>query len=341
MPYVGKYVIETSVVLSAVIMGFLQFSTQDTSHAIGTLAIFLASGSRIAPAVLRLQQGAMVIRANSGAASLTLELISELKGKNSTMLVSDTIDIDHSGFMPSITISNVSFTYPGKDLSAISNIELRIKEGQFIAIVGSSGSGKTTLVDLILGVLEPQSGSILVSGENPVNAVAKWPGAISYVAQDVTIANGSIRENVTLGYPSDAVSDSLIHESLEAAHLNAFVGKMKNGVNTYVGERGALLSGGQRQRLGIARAMLTRPKLLVLDEATSSLDGATEFDISASLNILRGTTTVIMIAHRLSTVRSADLVVYLQDGQIIAKGTFEEVRDSVPDFDKQAKLMGI
>ena len=341
MPYIGKYVIETAVILSAVIMGIVHFSMGDSTQAISTLAIFLASGSRIAPAVLRLQQGAVIIRANSGAAVVTLDLISELQDRNATELVSDIINTDHLGFKPDIEISKISFTYPGKQTPAISEVELKIKDGQFIAIVGSSGSGKTTLVDLLLGVLEPSDGSILVSGENPVGAIAKWPGAVSYVAQDVTIGNGTIRENITLGYPSSAVSDLLVGETLELSHLKEFVEKLEKGIHTEVGERGALLSGGQRQRLGIARALVTRPKLLVLDEATSSLDGATEFDISESLNLLRGSTTVIMIAHRLSTVRKADLVVYLHKGSVAARGTFEEVRIAVPDFDKQAKLMGI
>jgi ABC-type multidrug transport system fused ATPase/permease subunit len=341
MPYIGKYVIETAVVLSAVIMGIVHFSMGDSTQAISTLAIFLASGSRIAPAVLRLQQGAVIIRANSGAAVVTLDLISELQGRNATELVSDIVNTDHLGFKPDIEISKISFTYPGKQTPAISDVELKIKDGEFIAIVGSSGSGKTTLVDLLLGVLEPSDGSILVSGENPVGAITKWPGAISYVAQDVTIGNGTIRENITLGYPSSAVSDLLVDETLELSHLKEFVEKLEKGIHTEVGERGALLSGGQRQRLGIARALVTRPKLLVLDEATSSLDGATEFDISESLNLLRGSTTVIMIAHRLSTVRKADLVVYLHKGSVAARGTFEEVRIAVPDFDKQAKLMGI
>jgi ABC-type multidrug transport system fused ATPase/permease subunit len=341
MPYVGKYVIETSVVVSAVFMGFIQFSLQDTVEAVGTMAIFLAAGSRIAPAVLRLQQGAVAIRSNSGAALATLDLISELEGANTTELVSDSLTIDHQGFKPVVRFSNVSFTYPSKITPAISNVDLEVNEGHFIAVVGSSGSGKTTLVDLMLGVLEPSDGMILISGENPVDAVSKWPGAISYVAQDVTIANGTIRENITLGYPSTAASDSLINETLKVSHLIEFVEKLDSGMHTNVGERGTLLSGGQRQRLGIARAMLTRPKLLVLDEATSSLDGVTEFDVSESLLFLRGTTTVIMIAHRLSTVRKADLVVYLHEGRVVARGSFDEVRNAVPDFDQQAKLMGI
>jgi ABC-type multidrug transport system fused ATPase/permease subunit len=129
--------------------------------------------------------------------------------------------------------------------------------------------------------------------------------------------------------------------ALKIAHLDQFVADLPNGIDTQVGERGAKISGGQRQRLGIARAMFTRPLLLVLDEATSSLDGETEANISAAIHELRGSTTVVMIAHRLSTVRNSDIVVYLSEGKIMAKGTFDEVRNTVPDFDRQAKLMGL
>jgi ABC-type multidrug transport system fused ATPase/permease subunit len=172
-------------------------------------------------------------------------------------------------------------------------------------------------------------------------AVAKWPGAISYVPQDIVIAAGTIRENVALGYPIQAATDELITSALRVAALNKFVEELPDGVDTQVGERGARISGGQRQRLGIARAMFTRPHLLVLDEATSSLDSETEASISEAINALRGSTTVVLIAHRLSTVRNADIVVYLSEGKILAKGTFEEVRNTVPDFDRQAKLMGL
>ena len=175
----------------------------------------------------------------------------------------------------------------------------------------------------------------------PLLAVAKWPGAVSYVPQDVVIAAGTIRENVALGYPPEAATDELIMSALKVAHLDKFVADLPDGVDTQVGERGAKISGGQRQRLGIARAMFTRPHLLVLDEATSSLDAETEASISEAIHDLRGSTTVVMIAHRLSTVRNADIVVYLSEGRVMAKGTFDEVRKSVPDFDRQAMLMGL
>jgi ABC-type multidrug transport system fused ATPase/permease subunit len=197
------------------------------------------------------------------------------------------------------------------------------------------------MIDVLLGVLNPDEGTVLISGLPPMQAVTKWPGAISYVPQDVSIAAGSIRQNVALGYPLEVATDDLVLKALKVAHLDEFVADLPEGLDTQVGERGAQLSGGQRQRLGIARAMFTCPHLLVLDEATSSLDGETESNISEAINTLKGSTTVVMIAHRLSTVRNADMVVYLSDGQILAKGTFQQVRESVPDFDRQARLMGL
>jgi ABC-type multidrug transport system fused ATPase/permease subunit len=144
-----------------------------------------------------------------------------------------------------------------------------------------------------------------------------------------------------LGYPAESVTDDLIISALKVAHLDEYVLNLPDGMNTQVGERGTKISGGQRQRLGIARAMFTRPNLLVLDEATSSLDGQTEASITDSIHDLRGSTTVVLIAHRLSTVRNADIVVYLSEGRIVSIGSFDEVRQAVPDFDQQAVLMGL
>ena len=341
MPYIGKYVIETTVVLSAVLLGVTQFIMQNGAHAIGTLAVFLAAGSRIAPAVLRLQQGALIIRSNSGAANVTLEMIESLQEVNYLKSVDDTIDISHEGFDASVIMSSVTFRYPGRHESAISEVSLRIPSGTSVAIVGPSGAGKTTLIDILLGVIDAGEGQVLISGLAPLEAISKWPGAIAYVTQDVMISNGTIRENIGLGYPLEMASNELVIGALKVAHLDHFVSELPSGIDTPVGERGTQISGGQRQRLGIARAMFTRPHLLVLDEATSSLDGETEAEISAAIHALRGSTTVVMIAHRLSTARNADIVVYLADGRVIATGSFTEVRNAVPDFDRQVKLMGI
>jgi ABC-type multidrug transport system fused ATPase/permease subunit len=157
----------------------------------------------------------------------------------------------------------------------------------------------------------------------------------------VLITSGTIRENVSLGYPIEFVSDDLVKSAIRLANLQEFVDSLPEGIETEVGERGTKISGGQRQRLGIARALFTKPKLLVLDEATSALDAESEASITLAIEALRGNTTVIMIAHRLSTVRDADLIVYMEKGRILATGTFEKVRSQVPDFDLQARLFGL
>ncbi len=341
MPNISKYIIESSVVVGALAISATQFIMQDAGHAVATLAVFLAAGTRIAPAVLRVQQGAIQIRRSIGAATTALDLIDELKGLPEVEPGSDELDVSHSGFRPSVSLNCVSFFYPDSVAPAIAEASLDIAPGSVVAIVGPSGAGKTTLIDLILGVLEPASGEISISGMAASEVAKKWPGALSYVPQDVMISNGTFLSNVKLGFPADSGTDKLVEEALEIAQLKEFIDGLPEGLQSKVGDRGTSLSGGQRQRLGIARALFTKPKLLVLDEATSALDGETEANISAAIGALKGEVTVILIAHRLSTVRDADKVVYLEAGQIIAAGTFDEVRNSVPNFDRQASLMGL
>lgn len=341
MPNISKYVIETSVVIAALAISAAQFMMQDARHAIATLAVFLAAGTRIAPAVLRVQQGALTIKSSLGVAIPTLNLLRELEGVRPLPAVEDSVTTNHATFNPELELKNVYLTYPGKTESALSNVTLHIPSGSSVALVGPSGAGKTSIVDVVLGILQPDSGSVLISKVSPLEAISKWPGAIGYVPQDVVIANGSIRENVALGFPIAVASDDLVAEALDIAQLGQLVSTYPNGLDAQVGERGAKISGGQRQRLGIARAMFTKPKLLVLDEATSALDGETEANISDAVLALKGDVTVVMIAHRLSTVRNADLVVYMDSGKVIATGSFEEVRTAVPDFDRQAQLMGL
>ena len=341
MPFISKYVIESSVIFGTLLIGASQFLLMDAKHAVATLALFMAAITRIAPAVLRVQQSAIQIKGSLGSAGITLDLIDKLQKINLRANLEKEIDFDHSGFTPSIYINKVSFTYPGNPSPTIIDASLNIPSGAVVALVGSSGAGKTTFADIILGLIDPDEGEIKLSGLPPLESLQKWPGAVAYVPQDIVLANGTIRENVGLGYPIEVATDEIINSALKFANLESFVCNLPDGLDTQIGERGTNISGGQRQRLGIARAMFTRPHLIVLDEATSALDGDTEVAISGAIDDLRGSRTVIMIAHRLSTVRNADIVVYMDEGRIVAQGSFDEVRQAVPDFDRQAKLMGL
>jgi ABC-type multidrug transport system fused ATPase/permease subunit len=341
LPNISKYVIESSIIIGGLVIGAQQFLTQDATHAVATLGVFMAASTRIAPAIMRIQQSAIQVKGSLGVATPTLDLIDSLGLDGVDQEISKLPKFDYQDFTGDVSVKNLSLTYPGKKLPALKNINLELKSGSAVAIVGPSGAGKTSLVDAILGVLLPDSGVVEISGMSALESARKWSGAIAYVPQDIMIIDGTISENVVLGYQTAGADEKHIWDALESAQLDSFVRSLPDGLSTLVGERGAKLSGGQRQRLGIARALFTKPKLLVLDEATSSLDGQTESEITASIKKLKGEVTVLLIAHRLSTVREADLVVYMEKGSIIATGSFEHVRSTVPDFDHQAELMGL
>jgi len=342
MPNISKYVIEVSLVLGGLLVAASSFILNDSMQAIGTLTVFIAAASRIGPAILRLQQGLVQISGSLGVAEPTLALVESLsREKTAQKSLTAYKDFDHSGFEPRVKLTDVSFRYPNSQDFELKKVTLEILSGQVIALVGSSGAGKTTLVDLMLGLVPPDSGEIQISGVDPKEAILRWPGAISYVPQDVYIINGTIRENIAIGCNADEVQDPEIWEALRLAQLEDFVRKLENQLDSEVSENGSRLSGGQRQRLGIARAMYTKPRLLVFDEATSALDGSTELELNSAIQSLRGAVTIVVIAHRLSTVTEADLVAYMETGKIQATGSFSEVRETIPEFDRQAKLLGL
>lgn len=341
MPNISKYAIEITMVLSALLISAFQFIVQDASHAIATLAVFMTAATRIGPAVLRMQQGLILIKNSLGTANPTLDLIERLSALSSEDHKVASLELKHSGFNGTISVVDVSLRYPTRERDSLSGINLEINKGDFVALVGPSGAGKTSLADVILGVIKPTTGKVLISGKEPENAIREWPGAIAYVPQDISIVGGTIRENVALGYEDSEMHDDLIWEALRKSQLEDLVRGFKSQLDEPVGERGTKISGGQRQRLGIARALYTNPVVVLFDEATSALDGETEANLSETINSLRGEMTIVMIAHRLSTIRTADQVIYLEDGRLIANGSFDEVRKIVSSFDRQAKLMGL
>lgn len=341
MPNISKYVVEIAFTLGTMAVAALQFIANDSAQAVGSLTLFLAAGTRITPALLRVQQNLVSINGSIVRAKPTLDLFSMTDPNLKLPEYVSNIDTEHVGFEAKIVISNVSFRYPGGEVNTLTSIDLQINPGETVAVVGPSGAGKSTLIDLILGIYLPSQGKITLAGCTPAESINKWPGAIGYVPQEVVLMSGSIAENIASGFDPSEVSEKLVNDSIAIAQLGDFVSSLPLGVATQVGERGGNLSGGQRQRVGIARAMFTKPQLLVLDEATSSLDGQTESEISEAIQGLKGKVTLILIAHRLSTVQKADRVIYLKNGEIVAQGSFDEVRKAVPDFNKQAQLMGL
>jgi ABC-type multidrug transport system fused ATPase/permease subunit len=325
LPNLSKYVIEVVVIVGAFALGAYQFAVQDAVHGVATLSVFLAAGTRIAPALLRIQQGALQIRSSLGNAKPTLELINHLHTLSPLRSNETANGSDH--FIPQISIDSLSYSYPGSNKLAICEVSLQVKPGEMLGIVGPSGAGKTSLVDLTLGVLQPTSGSVEISSSSPLQTFRQWPGKVAYVPQEIYLSKTTILENILAGRP--LVEEDLTH-AIEVAQLTTFLNFLPKGVHTSLQESGTNISGGQKQRIGIARAVYSRPEILVLDEATSALDNATQQALSAALESLRASTTIIVIAHRLATIKGSSRIAYMESGKILSIGTFEEIKSKYP-----------
>ena len=341
MPNLSKYAIEITLVAGAILLSALQFLTQDAVRAVAILSVFLAASSRIAPAVLRIQQGAIQIRSQSGVAETAFTLMRELSQVEPIFIRTRAPNFEHIGFTPQIHLQNISFRYDSSETKILENISMEVHEGEMISIVGPSGAGKSTLVDVILGILMPSKGTVEISGMRPYEAIREWPGAMSYLPQDVVLSRGTIHSNITLGSEAFEINDKYLSNAIQAAQIGPLIDSLPTGIFSDVSDRGENFSGGQRQRIGIARALYSNPKLLVLDEATSALDGDTESEFTQALKELKGKVTIIMIAHRLSSVLESDRIYYMENGEIKGSGTFTELKMSLPNFARQAERMGL
>ena len=342
-PNINKYVMDLIIVLGVLIISAIQFATTDAKNSAASIVIFLVSGTRMGPAILRIQQTLSAVTSNAGSSEETLKEIRKIQFENKSYFISQRVketDFTHLDFKPKIAIDDLCFKYPGTEKLAVDHVSLEIKEGQFVAIVGASGAGKTTLVDLILGVYTPFQGLITISDSSVPEVFDQHPGAVGYVPQNTKVSNSSIAENIALGFDANS-HETHMSAAFSMVGLLDLVESLPSKENAQVGENGHKFSGGQIQRLGIARALFTNPKLIFLDEATSSLDAISEKAITDSLRALKGKVTVVTIAHRLSTVKEADLVIFMENGRVAAQGTFEEVKVISENFRNQAKLLGL
>ena len=302
----------------AVLVSTMVVSGEDLNSVLPVLGLFGAAAFRLVPAVSRM---VTMVQTIAQSQPVVKELFQDLGLK--------TLDTPrrqgHDGFAHVVEVEIVSFKYETAPTNALSNVSLRVKRGEAVGLVGPSGSGKSTLVDVLLGLMAPASGAVLVDGVNVQDRIRWWQDQIGYVPQSIFLTDDTLRRNVAFGLPKSEIDDAAVDAAIRAAQLEEFVNSLPLGLETVVGERGVRLSGGQRQRIGIARALYHNPDVLVLDEATSSLDTETEHGVMQAVQALQGDKTVIIVAHRLSTVEYCDRLYRLESSRIVDEGTFEEV----------------
>jgi len=338
---IPKYLFESALIFGCGLLGVIQLLTSDINSMSATIATFLIVGTRALPSILRIQSASGTISGSHGSSIYLRQMLEDLvesKPRNQKNISEEFIKV---AFEPRIEIKGLKFHYEGQKTPALDVSDISFKAGERIAIVGPSGSGKSTFADILLGVLEPQSGTASVSGIAPYQAVKAWPGKISYVPQNINLADGSIFENVALFQKSNKYNFERAWKCLRKAQLDVFVESLPDQLETQVGERGIKLSGGQKQRIALARALFSEPELVILDEATSALDASTEDLVRIAIQNLGQNVTVVVIAHRLSTIKDFKRVIYLDNGNILADSTFDQVRSQIPGFEHQAKLSGL
>lgn len=336
---VPGFVFESALIGGVILIGGVAFAQGGLAGALASVALFAATGFRLIPAINGIQGGIVQAVASIPSAK---DVIGDLTAAEADMKVSqapeDTATLAETP--RELRLDAVHFRYPKAEEDVIRGMSLDIPLGSSLGIVGPSGAGKSTLIDLLLGLSQASQGSITIDG-NPLKTVLRqWRGRVGYVPQRVALFDGSIAQNVALTW-TDEVDEQRVLHALERAQLSTLVDARAGGIHERIGERGVSLSGGQQQRLGIARALYADPLVLVLDEATSSLDTKTEDEVTKSIRKLQGEVTLISVAHRLSTIKDYDRVCYVDEGVIKASGTFQEVASALPEFAEQVLLAGL
>lgn len=335
---VPRYVLEAAIIGGFVLVGAVGYVTGGVTTALTAVAIFALAGFRMAPSLVRVQSVISLVVANMPHTQRVIDeinksvvSISERRSRPSEPLPDD----------PEVlTFDNVSFSYSEDASPALVDVGISIPFRSTVALVGASGSGKSTMVDLILGLIEPTAGQVMIDGQNLSSLTNSWRSKIAYVPQDVALFDRTVGENVALTWDRSFDRDR-VRLALKRAQLLDLIESRPGGIDGRVGERGLAFSGGQRQRIGIARALYGQPLVLVMDEATSALDTATEAAVGDAIKALRGSMTIVTVAHRLSTVMHSDQIFFMSAGHVEAQGTFEELVERVPEFARQAGLAGL
>lgn len=328
-----RYIVEAVIISFLIVFAFLfvTFNQDDSQNITSIFGIFAIASIRLLPATGNTISCISVIRYDLHSLDVLyaeLKEAEEVQSKNEEL---NNLPVHHSQpqskltFQSQIVIENLGYKYPNAQTKALDCINLTIEKGHSIGLIGKSGSGKTTLVDVLMGLLSPQSGDIFVDGISVKDKIRAWQNLIGYVPQSIFLIDDTIERNIAFGVPDNQIDLQKVQAAVQTAQLSEVIEKLPMGLNTAVGERGVLLSGGQRQRVGIARALYHEKEILVFDEATAALDNETEQLVTEATKILGGSKTIIIIAHRLSTIEHCDRIYQLQEGKILKSGTYQEV----------------
>ena len=345
---VPRYVAETGLIIGVFLFAAWQLSRGSLAEALIAMGIFLAGSFRMMGSILPLQTtwNELLVQQQwvAQAQKILVEIRDEPELLDSRPYSGPSERARQVGEVRTnreleVEARGVNFRHVGSSHDTISDLELVIPSGAFVAFVGPSGAGKTTIVDLLLGLHEPDSGEIKIGGFTPRELRDRFPGTLSYVPQKPGLVSGTFAGNVALGVSQESIDVEKVRESLRKAELLDFVESLPLGVHTNIGSQADSLSGGQAQRLGLARALYPEPRFVILDEATSALDASTEASIAESIRNIGKDTTVLVVAHRLSTIQHADVVFVIDQGRVIAQGTFPEVRKQVPMIEEYVRLM--
>lgn len=323
----ARPVLETVAVTGMLVITiFLMWEGKSIASLASILALFALSIQRLLPAMNNMVNDYNVLHYHLPSVSPIHEDIMSLQVKK------DKLDVEKVPFREKIELLSVTYAYPETEAEVLKNVSLVIPKGSAVGIVGSTGSGKTTLVDIILGLLSSQKGKVKIDGEDIEKKMSAWQRNIGYIPQVIYLSDDTVKNNIAFGIPEEEIDEERVWKCIKAAQLEKFVKELSDGVDTFIGERGVRLSGGQRQRIGIARALYSDPEVLVMDEATSSLDNVTEKFVINAIEKLKKGRTLIIIAHRLTTVKKCDKLYILKEGKIVAEGSYEDLLNSSEDF---------